>query len=194
MKKRVLFYFLLLLIFSSCGRQEAKIVQLNDSVERVAKMAVTEYIYNDIIFVGEKKRFFGIPISKREVLFSIKIRVEAGIDLDKGFTAIPDGKIVTITLPKPEILLVDADEKSLNQYYAKYFGKKVSLLFYYNEIDAQKEIIKDDAIKRGILKGARDYTIEYFKIFYSATGYKDVVIEFKSFEKEKIEEVVDESL
>lgn len=191
MKQVKMFIFILLSVFISCKISDAELIDLHNSVKEVANLSLSEFVYKDIIFVKESKRFWGMSISKKEVLFSVKIRVVAGIDLDKDFVIKVEKNILYLELPKPEILLLDADEKSLNEYYSKYFGTKVSLLFYYKEIEQQKENLKQESIERGILEDAEKNIREFFEIIYKNAGFDSVKIIFYEISPSK-EERLDE--
>jgi hypothetical protein len=67
---------------------------------------------------------------------------------------------MVVLLPEPELLLVDADESSIREYFLKEFGKSIGRLDYYDEIERGKERVRKEAIGRGILvkaeQNARD--------------------------------------
>ena len=74
-----------------------------------------EHVYRDVVYFGEEESFLFIPTVDRRVLFSVNIRVQAGIDLTDGievFRSEDNDSEVFVRLPPAEILLVDADEST----------------------------------------------------------------------------------
>ncbi len=153
------------LVFSLSGCQPVPVPPSPEMIESrirtILEMPVCEQLYRDIVYVGEEARFLGIRHIDTRLLFSIEIRVQAGIDLLKGVevrSASTGGMVVL--LPEPELLLVDADESSIREYFLKEFGKSIGRLDYYDEIEKGKERVRKEALDRGILvkaeQNARD--------------------------------------
>lgn len=175
MKQKNWYKFLLpiviLILFISCIPQE-KISKpvIENQIRGILDLPTIEYVYREIIYVGQEARFFGIKHIDKRLLFSIDLIVNAGIDLTKGIEIrnVTDGSI-QIYLPEPEILMVDADEGSIHQFFVKEWGDKVSHLDYYDEIVKSKNSVKNDAIERDILlkakKNAEDMILNIFSVY-----------------------------
>ena len=136
-----------------------------------------EQLYRDVIFLDRERSFLSIRTSQTQVLFSIDIRVQAGIDFSRGIRLEPDGsdkKSIRVFLPEAVILLVDADETSIHQFFVKEVRGSIALLDYYDEIERAKEEIRADAIEREILLNAGLNAREIVKSFLEAAGFEEV--------------------
>jgi len=157
MKQKNLFKFLpTILLFNlvlSCTPQQSisKPV-VENQIRGILELPTIEYVYREIIYVGQEARFLGIKHIDKRLLFSIDLIVNAGIDLTKGIEIRNvSGGSIQIILPEPEILMVDADEGSIHQFFVKEWGDKISHLDYYDEIVKSKSNVKKDAVERNIL-------------------------------------------
>jgi hypothetical protein len=150
--------------------------ELEAHIREILTLPTYEHVYRDIIYVGEEAKFLGITTAEKKLLFSIDVVVQAGIDLSNGIEITPKQKnTVEVKLPPPEILLIDADENSINQYFVKERGKSVSRLEYYDEIDRQKAVIREDALERNILVKAEENAKKLIEKFLSLAGFEEVV-------------------
>jgi hypothetical protein len=179
---RLLLSFLLFCSLLSCEESRTPPPdKLETHIREILTLPTYEHVYRDIIYVGEEATFLGITTAEKKLLFSIDVVVQAGIDLSKGIEIIPQQKnTVVVKLPAPEILLIDADENSINQYFVKERGKSVSRLEYYDEIDRQKVVIREDALKRNILVKAEENAKKLIAKFLSLAGFEEVI--FKELE------------
>jgi len=172
----------LLILFSlflfSCERnsiQDFDIIETH--IKEILDLPAYEYVYRDIVYVGSEKKFLKIiPTRDTEVLFAIDVRVQAGIDLKKGIRLLPGkDKDITLVLPRAEILLVDADEASIEQYFAQERVGQIMRLEYYDEIDRKKETIQEDAVKRGILYRAEENSEKLLRNFLRLAGFEEIL-------------------
>lgn len=129
------------------------------SIRNILEMPAYEQIYRDIVYIGEERKVLFITTSDKKVLFSIDIRIQAGIknaeQISIEVSTDTDGiRTAIVRLPKSEILLADADEKTIEQYFIKEWGGEISRLEYYDEINRKKEALIASAIKNGILEQA----------------------------------------
>ena len=110
------------------------------------------------------------------MLFSIEIRVKAGFDLSDGLslTKGSNRSTVLVALPPARVLLVDADEATIEEYFVKELGGNIERLEYYDEINRIKEEIVSDAIQRDILVKATDNAHGLITQILLAAGYEEV--------------------
>ena len=148
---------------------------IENQIRGILELPTIEYVYREVIYVGHEAKFLGFKHIDKRLLFSIDLIISAGIDLTKGIEIrnITNGDI-QIILPEPEILLVDADEGSIHQFFVKEWGEKVSRLDYYDEIVKSKEEIRSNAIERGILLKAKNNAEEMILKIFSVYGIKKV--------------------
>jgi len=185
MKQKNWFNILLIIIFLtlvfSCtpGQNISKPV-IENQIRTILDLPTVEYVYREIIYVGQEARFFGIKHLDKRLLFSIDLIINAGIDLTKGIEIrnVIDGSI-QIILPEPEILEIDADESTIYQFFVKEWGDKVSHLDYYDEIVKSKNNIKKDAIERGILIKAKNNAENIISKIFSVYGVTNISFKWR---------------
>ncbi len=189
-KRSFLFAFLVLLVFvcGSCRISERKSVPSRDEIQRrvsaVLELPTYEYIYRDIVYIAEQASFLGIRHRDTQLLFAVDVRLQAGIDLQKGFSVRPlsgrplSVRGVEISLPEPDILLIDADESSIRQYFKREFGGEINRLDYYDEISRSKEKIREDALRRGVLDQARENAVSLIESVMRQAGFDEIEIRF----------------
>ena len=180
MKQKILYkYFLILFqIFLLAACEQTKNFSkpvIENQIRGLLNLPTVEFVYRDIIYVGQEASFFGIKHLDKRLLFSVDLIIDAGIDLTKGIEIrnLQDGGI-QISLSEPEILKVDADEGSIHQFFVKEWGGKVSRLDYYDEIVNSKKSIKIDAVERNILLKAKENTEDIIIKLFSVYGISNV--------------------
>jgi hypothetical protein len=172
-----------------CSKAEPRTADsLELSIRNILEMPTCEQIYRDIIYIGEEQKVLFIKTIDKRLLFSIDIKIQAGIkqtdeirislegDRDNGKTG------VIVTMPKAEILLVDADEKSIEQYFIKEWGGDISRLEYYDEIKRKKEELIKEAQSGGLLDRAETNAEKLIRNFLILADVE--VIEFRKADNE----------
>lgn len=154
---------------------------IENQIRGILDLPTIEYIYREIIYVGQEARFLGIKHLDKRLLFSIDLIINAGIDLTKGIEIrnVIDGSL-QIILPEPEILTIDADEGSIQQFFIKEWGDKISHLDYYDEIVHSKKNIETDAIERDILIKAKNNAEEMILKILSVYGLQKVTFQWRT--------------
>ena len=156
---------------------------IENQIRGILKLPSVEYLYREVIYVGQEAKFLGIKHLDKRLLFSIDITVKAGIDLTKGLEirSLANQKI-QVVLPEPEVLQIDADESSINQFFVKEWGDKISRLDYYDEIVKSKTALKDDAVQRNILYKARINSEDMILRILNAYGIPDVSFQWEEYD------------
>jgi len=173
---------LLLSILGSCSPKiNISKPVIENQIRGILNLPTIEYVYREIIYVGQEARFLGIKHLDKRLLFSIDLIINAGIDLTKGIEIrnVSNGSI-QIILPEPEILSVDADEGSIHQFFVKEWGDKISHLDYYDEIVRSKNNIEIDAIERDILVKAKNNAEDMILKLLSIYGITKVSFKWRS--------------
>ena len=179
MKQKDWFKYLSIIILTlttSCSPQyKLSKPVIENQIRGLLELPTIEYVYREIIYVGQEASFLGIKHMDKRLLFSVDIIINAGIDLTRGIEIrnTTDGS-VQIKLSEPEILLVDADEGSIHQFFVKEWGDKISHLDYYDEIVKSKDSIKIDAIERNILIKAKNNAEEMILKLFAVYGITKV--------------------
>lgn len=173
---------LLVLCFVGCNRKPPPptTAVVENQVRAILELPLYEQYYRDIVYFGEEARFLGIRHVDTRVLFSIELRLQTGIDLAKGIEIRPLGEDrISILLPQPEILLVDADESTIREYFLKEFGKTIRRLDYYQEIERGKERVRREALEGGVLETSRNRAREALSSLFSGIAPGGVLVRFR---------------
>lgn len=169
------------LVLSSCGpSQDERLTSLEAKVRNLAELHTFEQTYRDVVYLGEQREFLFFRTMDRQLLFSVNIRVRAGVDLRQGVRVLPgaDRRSVFVEVPAPSILLVDADEESISQYFVRERGGAIGWLEVGAEIEAAKAQVTADAVNRGILDRAGENAREVLENLFSQAGFESVTITF----------------
>ena len=179
---------LVILAVAGCGGPSASIQtsELADQVEDILSLNTYEHSYRSVVYFGEKRRFLFLDTMDRQVLFAIDVQVQAGIDLDGGVevrqgTGDAEGELF-VTLPAATIMLVDADEESITEYFQTDRGGSVGWLEYSQEIENAKAKARESALTDGILEQAETNAKIIVTEFFDLAGFSDVTVEVRDAE------------
>ena len=171
--------------FISCDRKTPPVrpeaMQL--SIREILEIPAYEQIYRDIVYIGEEQKIFFIKTTDKRVLFSIDIRIQAGIkDVQKIKLELTGEsgtgyRTAVVDMPESEIILVDADENTIEQYFIKEWGGEISRLEYYDEIKRKKEELVKSAVESGVLDKADANAEKLVRSFLALSGIE--VTEFR---------------
>lgn len=148
--------------------------QLTDLLE----LHTYEHIYRDVVYFGEEKSFLFVRTVDRQVLFAVDIRVRAGVDLSEGFQLVRDAASATtvyVRLPPAKVLSVDADEKSIHEYFIREQGGRIGLLDITGQLEEVKVRTELDAVERGILRRAEENAKRIVRDFLIMAGFEEVL-------------------
>lgn len=181
MAKRLGLTAAVFLALSSCGpSQSERLTSLETKVRNLAELHTFEQTYRDVVYLGEQREFLFFRTMDRQLLFSVNIRIRAGVDLRQGVRVLPgaDRRSVFVEVPAPTVLLVDADEESISQYFVRERGGAIGWLEVGAEIEAAKDQVVADAVSRGILDRAGENAREVLENLFSQAGFDSVTVTF----------------
>lgn len=165
------------LTLSACSAPPAKpeLGRIESRLSGLLELPAVEYIYRDVVYLGKTKSFLFITTVDKRLLFSLNLRVRAGLDLRQGFKLVAvSPTTVEVQLPPARILSVDADEASIREFFIVEQGEKIGRLEYAEEIERAKPRIEKDAIERGMLTAARAAAESLVGGFLAAAGFSEV--------------------
>ena len=169
------------LLFGCRAEPKPDLLKIENRVRKILELPTVEYRYKDIVYLGDKKTFLFFTTVDKKLLFSVNIRIRAGLDLrGDPLTLSPDekkSKKIRVRLPRSGILLIDADEKSIHQYFAVEQGDKFSRLEFSREIERIKPRIEKDARDRGILKQSEENAKRLVRSFLELAGFEEIDFE-----------------
>lgn len=167
----------LLQVASCASASRIDLIRVEDQLRTILELATYEHIYRDLVYYGEERSFLFIRTVDRAVLFSIDIRVRAGLDLAEGVALTRDrsdpGRIY-VRLPPARVLSVDADEQSIEQYFIREQGARIGLFELTGQLEAVKERTAADAVRRGILAEATRNARQVVTSFLELAGFTEV--------------------
>ena len=130
---------------------ECKVIE--ERIKKLRRLTAVSQVYRSVIYVKNKNFWRGT----REVLFSIKYNVTAGVDFSKGFNLeLKDDGTVEVTMPDSMVFLSDADESTINQMLIResYFLNPIKISDYMPQIIALGNENRKTAVENGILERA----------------------------------------
>lgn len=178
-----------MLFLGSCDKPKPNLNALSERTKKILELQSCEFIYRDVIYQGHLEKFLGLMTTKEtRLLFSVKLRVKAGIDMAQGLEILPfaapnslGDPAVKILLPAASILSVDSDENSIHQYFVYEYGLfeegKIKLLDFQDELGKARDQAKADAVKRGILLKAWNNSRTVIENLFRMAGFKTVIVE-----------------
>jgi len=186
------------LILAGCKAESEPTAEELRAVERQIEDVLTvhtfEHSYRSIVYFGEQRRFLFMDTMDRQVLFGIDVRVLAGINLSEGIVirrAAParraqDVERLFVTLPPARIMLVDAQEESITEYFETDRGGGVGLLEYGEEIENAKATSREAALADGILRQAEANARVIVEEFLNLAGFDGVEIRVREREEDEL--------
>jgi hypothetical protein len=177
-KAPVIVFLFLTLFLGACSRGPAVgDDEITSRIRNILELPTAEYRYKDIVHLGNTKSFLFFTTVDKELLFSVDLRVQAGIDFNDELTIYRDKgdpERIFVGLPPAKILLVDADEKSIHQYFSREQGDRFGRLEFADEIAKAKPGVEKDAVSRGILRKADDAAKDLVRGFLRFLGFKSI--------------------
>lgn len=161
--------------------QDERTIELEEQVRSLVQLATHEFVYRDLVYFGEERSFLFLKTVDKAVLFSIDITVRAGVDLSEEFSILRDRWVpdrVYVRLPEAEVLSVDADETSIDEYFIRERGGRIALSDLNQQLAEAKAMVTEDALERDILDRARENAQVAIERFLSLAGFAEV--EFSS--------------
>jgi Protein of unknown function (DUF4230) len=173
------------LLLFACGDSEAQKEREIFEVREVGMLSTTEYTLSKIVKWNDEGEWY--KWGDRRILFSVRARVKAGVDLSKiGKDDIKDeGTKITIQLPKAQIVSFDMDPddiktelEDVNGFRAGFSQKDKNAVLKKGE-----ESIRKDLELLNILKDAQRNAEVFLVDFYKNQGFEEVIIQTKEIKR-----------
>lgn len=130
----------------SYGQKNEQKILLNQ-IEQLQQLVTAKQIYREVIYSKETNDFLWIPLKNKEFLIALDYTITAGIDISKGFKIEDRDGYKLITLPKAEVISIDADDTSIKEYFIKQRFSKLNRDDYFQLIKESKiSILSGDSI------------------------------------------------
>jgi hypothetical protein len=179
--------FALPLLWTACTEPAPDLPALAERSRALLQLESCEYLYHDIIYQSSQEKLLGLITTKdNRLLFSLDIRVSAGLDLAAApvlrLEQDATGKdTLVVALPPARVTGVDADEATIHQYFLHEYGwagaQPVKWLEVQAEVGRAKGRASADAVRRGMLDNAWDNAAQALSGFFRLAGFKQVRVE-----------------
>lgn len=165
-----------LVLLVSMEIRDRKLDSANERIRNLEELVTARQVYRDVIYTEVKENF----IVDKRALFTINYVVTAGSDLSGGVNIKTDNRKITLVYPYPEILSVDADENSIDEYFSLERFGKLKQSDYLNIIYDEKERIRKEALDSGILERADMNLRNLLKGILTEGNFDSVVFESRN--------------
>lgn len=129
---------------------------ISNKLEDINILTTGENIYKEVIYSRTTEDIFWIPVKNKEFLLSINYRIITGIDLSRGYNIVHNGSYIEVTIPKPEIIQIDADDLSIKEYFTKERFSDIKRDDYFSIINETKKELKESEEISDLLLESRD--------------------------------------
>lgn len=170
-----------LLLINRSGKEEGRSYDSStvfSKISHIQELSTVKYNYTGVIGYKDAKKFFNINIPLTEKFFLVKYNgyLKAGVDFDKILVDVDDDK-VRVSIPRARIFDIVIDENSITVYNESDNAFNPIKISDYNQALAkEKETMRRDAIKQGILKDANQHAELAIKSMLKEMGFNDVDI------------------
>mgnify|MGYP001467968954 CR=1 FL=1 len=170
-----------LLLINRSGKEEGRSYDSStvfSKISHIQELSTVKYNYTGVIGYKDAKKFFNINIPLTEKFFLVKYNgyLKAGVDFDKILVDVDDDK-VRVSIPRARIFDIVIDENSITVYNESDNAFNPIKISDYNQALAkEKETMRRDAIKQGILKDANQHAELAIKSILKEMGFNDVDI------------------
>lgn len=170
-----------LLLINRSGKEEGRSYDSStvfSKISHIQELSTVKYNYTGVIGYKDAMKFFNINIPLTEKFFLVKYNgyLKAGVDFDKILVDVDDDK-VRVSIPRARIFDIVIDENSITVYNESDNAFNPIKISDYNQALAkEKETMRRDAIKQGILKDANQHAELAIKSILKEMGFNDVDI------------------
>lgn len=182
-----LLFSILSLVFLGCAAMDPEEPPLERRVLSLLELHTVEYRYRDIVYFGDQEYLLGLFRTRdRQLLFAVDILVQAGVDLDKEIELFRDRdrpELLVVRIPAPEILLVDADEESIEQFFVRERGGSIAWDQVAEEMETVKDRVAADAVENGILTRAEENAVALIRETMELAGFEEVTVQVRPAEE-----------
>lgn len=130
---------------------------LTNRIQQAQELVTVKYFYTNMGKFEEDSNFYGwrIPFSGKSFIVSYDGKISAGVNLSRASVKKEGGQVV-VTLPQPEILSHEIDQKSLEVYdESRNIFNQISVEDYAQFSVDQQEAMEQKAVEGGLLEEAK---------------------------------------
>ena len=153
-------------------KTESKLALVDRQLSYCQELVTAKYRYSDIITL---KKASGFAKSYSIIKYTGIVRAGLADITEVSYSVSLDGKTITLSIPKAEVLGNEIVSQSVFDEKQSVFVP-ISTQEIFDEIDKAKNDAVEDMIAEGILDDARTYSIRIITQFMLALGFEEVRI------------------
>ena len=153
-------------------KTESKLALVDRQLSYCQELVTAKYRYSDIITL---KKSAGFSKSYSIIKYTGLVRAGLADITDVSYSVSLDGKTITLSVPKAEVLGNEIVSQSVFDEKQSVFVP-ISTQEIFDEIDKAKDQAVEDMIAEGILEDARTYAVRIITQFMLALGFEEVRI------------------
>lgn len=147
-------------------------------ISHIQELSTVKYNYSGVIGYKDAMKIFKINIPLTEKYFLIKYNgyLKAGVDFDKIIVNVEEERVF-VSMPRSRIFDVVIDENSMTVYNESDNAfNPIKITDLTQALTNEKETMKRDAIKQGVLKEANQHAELAIRSLLEEMGFKDIDI------------------
>ena len=153
-------------------KTESKLALVDRQLSYCQELVTAKYRYSDIITL---KKSAGFSKSYSIIKYTGLVRAGLADITDVSYSVSLDGKTITLSVPKAEVLGNEIVSQSVFDEKQSVFVP-ISTQEIFDEIDKAKDQAVEDMIAEGVLEDARTYAVRIITQFMLALGFEEVRI------------------
>ena len=153
-------------------KSESKLALVDRQLSYCQELVTAKYRYSDIITL---KKTAGFSKSYSIIKYTGLVRAGLADITDVSYSVSLDGKTITLSVPKAEVLGNEIVSQSVFDEKQSVFVP-ISTQEIFDEIDRAKDQAVEDMIAEGVLEDARTYAVRIITQFMLAMGFEEVKI------------------
>lgn len=155
---------------------------IEEKVSRIVELSTVVYNYTDIVSYKDKIEVngLGVPFTNKSFIIKYSGYIKAGIDLETLKFNVIDNNNIKITMSRAKVLenvIVEEDVEFFDEKDGLF--NKLNFKDLYAVLIGEKEKIKADAIKNGLLNEAENNGEEIIRSLLEEMGFEKIDIEYK---------------
>lgn len=147
-------------------------------IVHIQELATVKYSYSGVIGFKDNFKILNISVPLTDKYFLLKYNgyLKAGVDFSKIKVNI-NGANVHVSMPRAQIFDIVIDENSVKVYdESDNAFNPIKISDYNNALIEEKETMRQDAIKQGVLKDANSQAELAVKSLLQEMGFKNINI------------------
>lgn len=147
-------------------------------ISHIQELSTVKYNYTGVIGYKDAMKIFNMNIPLTEKFFLVKYNgyLKAGVDFDRIVVDVVEDR-VHVSVPRARIFDIVIDENSITVYNESDNAFNPIKISDYNQALAkEKDTMRKDAIKQGILRDANQHAELAIKSLLKEMGFEDVDI------------------